>query len=78
MSTAKFNVGDEVVTDFSGRATIHVVTNVLNPATSQSRICYQVEPEVPGSRDKDNPWNEGWIDQAWFRPVKAAQEELFK
>lgn len=70
------NVGERVSTRFCGRTTFHVITERREMRNCQGGIAVRVEPEVPGSRDDDNPWNEGWISLCWFEPAPE-QEELF-
>lgn len=65
-ASRKLQVGAEVVTDFTCRGlTRHTITKRLAPATSQSRVLFEVSPIIPGTTG-------GWIDADWFEPAPAA------
>lgn len=69
-------VGALVHTKFSGRTTVHRITERHNGRRCQGGVLLRVEPEVPGSRDRDNPWDDGLISVCWFEVVGEQQELL--
>jgi hypothetical protein len=56
-------VGDKVKTKFSGRWTMHTITERRENQVSQSRILFRVTPYVSGSSSRDG------IDADWFEPA---------
>ena len=68
MDKPKYKKGQQVITDFNGRDQTVTITSTMTGQKSQTGILYQVDP--PLSRH-----GSGWIDEAWFRPVKPQTQE---
>lgn len=58
---------DEVMTDFSGQWTRHIVTEIKHGQVSQTGTLVKVTPLVPKS-------DGGWIDAGWFNPLPPPLE----
>jgi hypothetical protein len=58
----KFQVGDNVKTNFNGRVTAHTITHVSVERNCQSGVTYRVDPPLHGDEHPES----GWIDQGWF------------
>lgn len=65
VASRKLQPGARVVTDFSGRLTVHTITERLENQNSTSRIMFAVQPVVPKSTG-------GAICADWFEPFGAA------
>lgn len=63
VASRALQVGDKVTTNFSGRRTVHTITERRENQVSQSRILFRVTPYVPGSSGRDG------IDADWFEPT---------
>jgi hypothetical protein len=60
----KLRVGDQVVTDYSGRRTPHTITETDRWKPSKSGLLFKVTPIVPGTAGS-------WMDSGWFLPEEV-------
>lgn len=66
VASRKLTVGDDVLTDFSGRVTYHKITAMKEARGCTSGILFQVFPAVLKSSGIET-----WIDADWFEPMEA-------
>lgn len=76
MTPQPFKVGDTVTTKFSGRLTFHTIVAVRQGRNVQGGWFVEVAPEVSGSRDRDNVWDDGQLSACWFT-LSPLQRGLF-